>query len=83
MIEALVAGLIYLCLLVLAVVVVKWVVSALGVGIPDEVMKIIWIIVALVAILIIVRTVLPHLGLRLGALPSVERVAVLAYSINV
>lgn len=53
--EAIIRGLISLCLLVLAVFVVIWVIGALGIGIPPQVLKIIWIIVALIAILMIYR----------------------------
>ena len=62
MIEAVIYGLIYLALLVLAVYVILWVLGELGVSLPPQVVKIIWLIVALVALLIIVQAVLP--GLR-------------------
>ena len=65
MIEALITGLIYLCLLALAVILVIWVLQQIGVALPDQVQKIIWVIVLLVGILIIMRTVLPPLGIRL------------------
>lgn len=68
MIEAVIMGLIYLCLLVIAIYLVIWVLQQLGIAIPENVMKIIWVIVVLVAILILVRTVLPGMGIRLGAL---------------
>ena len=65
MIESVIYALIYLALLVLVVYVVLWVLGELGIALPPQVVKIIWIIVALVAILIIVQTVLPG-GIRLG-----------------
>jgi hypothetical protein len=64
MLEAVVTLLIYLCLLVLVVYIVTWVLGELGIPIPPQVMKIIWIIVALVVILLLVRH-LPGLGIRL------------------
>jgi hypothetical protein len=65
MIEAVVYGLIYLALLVLAVYIVLWVIGELGITLPPQVVKIIWVIVVLLAILIIVQTVVPGLP-RLG-----------------
>jgi hypothetical protein len=59
MIEAVIYALIYLALVVLAIYVVLWIIGELGIALPAQVIKIIWIIVALVAILIIVQTVLP------------------------
>jgi hypothetical protein len=59
MIEAVIYGLIYLALLVLAVYIVLWVVGELGITLPPQVVKIIWVVVVLVALLIIVQTVVP------------------------
>jgi hypothetical protein len=64
MIEAVIMALIYLALFVLVIYVVLWVLEQLGIALPPQVIKIIWIIVALVALLIIVQAVLPGLGLR-------------------
>jgi hypothetical protein len=61
MVEAVIMGLIYLCLLVLVVYVILWVLEQIGIALPPQVVKIIWVIVALVALLIIVQTVLPSL----------------------
>jgi hypothetical protein len=66
MVEAVIMGLIYLALLVLVVYVILWVLEQLGIALPPQVIKIIWLIVALVALLIIVQAVLPSLP-RLGA----------------
>ena len=66
MIEAVVMALIYLCLLVIAIYLVVWVLQQLGITIPDNIMKVLWVIVVLVAILILVRVVLPYAGIRLG-----------------
>jgi hypothetical protein len=65
MIEAVIYGLIYLALLVLAVYIVLWVIGELGITLPPQVVKIIWVVVVLVALLIIVQTVVPGLP-RLG-----------------
>jgi bacteriorhodopsin len=64
MIEAIIMALIYLCLVVMCIYLIIWVLGQLGIAIPDNVMKIIWVIVVLVALLIIIRTVLPALGVR-------------------
>lgn len=68
MIEAVIMGLIYLCLVVIAIYLIIWVLQQLGIAIPENIMKIIWVIVVLVAILILVRTILPGMGIRLGML---------------
>lgn len=65
MLEAIVYALIYLALLVLAMYLVLWVLEQLGIAIPAQVVKILWIIVALIAILVIVQTVVPSFP-RLG-----------------
>ncbi len=62
MIEAVIRALIGLCLLVGAVYLILWVVAALGIALPAMVVKIVWIIVALIAILMLVRLLRPHAG---------------------
>ena len=66
MIEALIMTLIYICILALVIYLALWVLEMIGVPLPAQVIKIVWVIVALIAILIIVRTLLPQLG-KLGA----------------
>jgi len=68
MIESIIMTLIYICILALVVYLILWVLGMIGVPIPDQVVKIIWVIVALIAILIIVKTVLPHAGVKLAVL---------------
>ena len=53
--EAIIRGLIGLCLLVGAVYVAIWVIAALGIALPAIIIKIVWIIVVLVAILMLYR----------------------------
>lgn len=53
--ETIIRGLISLCLLVLAVFIAIWVIGALGIALPPMVIQIVWIIVALIAILIFYR----------------------------
>jgi uncharacterized membrane protein len=76
MLESVITFLIYLCLLALAIYLVVWIVrDVLGIPIPETVLKILYVIVALVAILFLVRMLLPAGRLRLGwlldALPFV------------
>jgi hypothetical protein len=70
MIEAVIMALIYLCLIVAAVYLIQWVLSQLGIAIPEKVMQIIWVIVILCAVLVLVRTVLPIAGIRIGMVSS-------------
>ncbi len=67
MIESVIMMLIYLCLFAIAVYLVLWVLGELGITIPPQIMKILWVIVILVVILFIVKTFLPAIGVRLGA----------------
>ncbi len=54
--------LIYLCILALIVYVAIWVIrDVIGVPIPQKVIQIIWVIVALVVILWFIQNVLPHI----------------------
>jgi hypothetical protein len=77
MLESVIMFLIYLCLIALVIYLVVWVVrDVLGIPIPATVLKILYVIVALVAILFLVRLLLPmggriRLGWLLEALPIV------------
>jgi hypothetical protein len=67
MIEAIIYALIYICLLALVIYLILWVLGTVaGVALPPKVIQIIWVIFALVCILILVRLLLPHAGIRLG-----------------
>lgn len=56
MIEAVIYGLIYICLIALAVYLIFLVVeTVLEIPIPDKIKKIVWIIVLLIAVLIILN----------------------------
>ncbi len=67
MIESVIMMLIYLCLFAIAVYLVIWVLGELGISIPPQIMKILWVIVILVVVLMIVRMFLPALGVRIGS----------------
>lgn len=66
MLESVIMALIYLCVIAIVIYIVIWVLGQLGIAIPDHIMKIIWVIVVLLALLFILRTLLPGMGLRLG-----------------
>lgn len=66
MIESVIMMLIYLCLLAIAVYLVIWVLEQIGISIPANIMKLLWVIVILVVVLMIVRTFLPAIGVRVG-----------------
>lgn len=67
MIETVITLLIYIALICLAVYLVLWVLAEVGIALPPQVVKILWVIVVLVVILLLVRAFLPlagHLSLR-------------------
>lgn len=66
MIEGVLGALIQICLVVLVVYVIFWVLGTIGVPLPPQVVQIVWVIVALFCLLIVVRMVLPGMGLRIG-----------------
>jgi hypothetical protein len=61
MLESVIYALIYLAILVLVVHVVLWALGQMGISLPPNVVKIVWLIVALVALLVFVQAVLPGL----------------------
>jgi len=61
--------LIYLCIIALVVWLIIWVLGEIGLNLPAQVVRIIWVIAALVAILLIVNALtgmmhLPVLGVK-------------------
>ncbi|TXH32071.1 MAG: hypothetical protein E6Q98_25805 [Rhodospirillaceae bacterium] len=62
MLEAVIRFLITMCLIALCVFLVIWVLGAIGIVLPAMVVKIIWIIAALVAVLFLVRLLKPYWG---------------------
>jgi hypothetical protein len=62
MFESIVMLLIYICLVVGACWLVIWVLGQLGVVLPDQVIKIFWVIVVLIVILLLYRMLAPMLG---------------------
>lgn len=62
MLEAVIRFLITMCLIALCVFLVIWVLGAIGIVLPAMVVKIIWIIAALVAVLFLVRLLRPYWG---------------------
>lgn len=80
MVESLISLLITLCLLALCVYLVIWVCGQIGLSLPAQVVKILWVIVVLVAILMIVRA----MPLRLVSIMdgAKNRVASIAQSVK-
>jgi hypothetical protein len=64
MLESLIVMLIYVVVLCLVVYLVFWALSVAGVALPPKVVQIVWLIVALIAILMVVRVILPAGVLR-------------------
>lgn len=62
MIEAVIRGLIGICLIVLAVSLTIWVLGQLGLTLPAFVVKILWVIAVLLIILWLVRLFRPYWG---------------------
>jgi hypothetical protein len=53
MIDAVIYALISICVIVLVVYLIVWVLGAIGVPIPPNIMKVVWVIVALLCILVL------------------------------
>jgi hypothetical protein len=68
MFESIIMLLIYICLVVGGAFLVIWVLGQLGVPLPAQVIKVFWIIVALIIILLLYRMVGP--ALSSGHLPG-------------
>lgn len=63
MLASVVTFLIYLCILAIVIYLIIWVVKdVIGLPIPGKVIQLLWVIVALIAILWIVQMVLPGVG---------------------
>jgi hypothetical protein len=69
MIESVILSLIYILVIAAVIYIILWILSTVaGVQLPEKVIQIIWIVFALVCLLILVRLLLPGLGVKLGAL---------------
>jgi hypothetical protein len=62
MFESLVMLLIYICLVVGGAFLVIWVLGQIGVPLPAQVIKIFWVIVALIIILLLYRMIGPAIS---------------------
>ena len=66
MIESVIVLLIWICVIAGLIWLVLYVIqSVAGWSIPGQLVKIVWIIFALVVLLLVLRLVLPHLGVAL------------------
>jgi len=61
MFEAIIVLLIYICLAVAVGFLIIWVLNQIGVPLPAQVIKILWVVVALVCILLVWRMIGPAL----------------------
>ena len=69
MLASVITFLIYVCVLALVIYLVLWILrDVLGLPIPEKVVQILWVIVALIVILWLVQMVLGGGGLRLPAI---------------
>lgn len=69
MLESVILFLIYVCIIALVIYLVIWVLrDVLGVPIPPKVVQILWVIVALIVVLLLVRLILPMGGAHLPLL---------------
>lgn len=68
MLTSVITFLIYICILAIAIYIVVWVLTdVIGLPVPAKVIQLLWVIVALIAILWLVQMVLPGVhGLKLG-----------------
>jgi hypothetical protein len=63
MIEAIVSTLIYIILLCVVIYLIFWILEAIaGLTVPAKIQQLIWLVVALIAILLLVRILLPRLA---------------------
>lgn len=62
MIETIIMLLIYICLVVGACWLIMWVLAQLGVALPEQVVKIFWVVVVLIVILLLYRALAPIIG---------------------
>ena len=63
MLASVVTFLIYLCILAIVIYLIVWVVQdVIGLPIPGKVIQLLWVIVALIAILWLIQMVLPGVG---------------------
>lgn len=65
MLASVITFLIYLCILAIIVYIILWVLETIGVPVPPKVIQLLWVIVALIAILWLVQMVAGGGGFRL------------------
>lgn len=65
LIEAVLYTLIVIAVLALIVWLIIWVLQSVGVPLPAQVIKIVWVIFGLLCILVLVSRILPAAGIRL------------------
>lgn len=71
MLESIIMFLIYLCVVAIVIYLVLWVLqTVLGLPLPGKVVQIMWVVFALIAILFLVRLLLPLSGRRFGLIDA-------------
>src|SRR5262245_19159002 len=75
MITTIITLLIYICVLALVVYLVIWVLEVVGIALPQKVIQILWVIVALIALLFIVQALLGGGLPKLGKLSDERTIA--------
>ena len=71
MLTTIITLLIYVCVVALVFYLVIWILrDVVGLPIPAKVIQILWVIFALIAILFLVRLILPLTGHRIGLLDA-------------
>ena len=66
MFESILIALIYIALIALAVYIALWVLGEIGIQLPPQVVKIIWVVAVLVILLVLYQQIAP--ALKLGRL---------------
>lgn len=76
MLESVITFLIYICIVAIVIYLIIWVLrDVLGLPLPEKVIQILWVIFALIAVLFLVRLILPLTGHRLGLIEMLSLVA--------
>lgn len=62
MIESIISFLIGLCIFAIVIYLIIWVLGAIGINLPPKVIQLFWVIVMLVAVLMLVKMIGPHIA---------------------
>lgn len=62
MIESIISFLIGLCIFAIVIYLIIWVLGQIGINLPPKVIQLFWVIVMLIAVLMLIKMVGPHVG---------------------